>query len=124
MGHGAFSSVLSPPPGPSSLRHAQTFTKTSENSALPPTLAVMAEFADITTNLLKPYGAFSLPAALSAPAVQPYFKSLSLTDQPRVRPSTPLAPAERTKRLILSLALPSAADAAVRRAYTRGSCAE
>ncbi|KAH9943423.1 DUF1682-domain-containing protein [Epithele typhae] len=59
-----------------------TFTRTTENSALPPTMVVMAEFAD------------------------PYFKSLTLTDQPRARPLAPLEPAERAKRLVLSLALP------------------
>ena len=72
----------------------------------------MSEFADVTTNLLKPYGAFSLTSALSAPAVQPYFKSLSLSDQPRERPAAPLDASERSKRLVLSLAVPRGADAA------------
>ncbi|KAI0771646.1 DUF1682-domain-containing protein [Trametes elegans] len=89
-----------------------TFTKTTDSTALPSSLAVMSEFADVTTNLLKPYGTFSLPAVLSSPAVQPYFRSLSLTDQPRTRPERPLSPSERTKRLILTLALPPASDAA------------
>ena len=52
----------------------------------------MSEFADITTTLLKTYGQFSLASALSSPATQPYFKSLTLTDQPRTRPAKPLAP--------------------------------
>ncbi|EIW61942.1 DUF1682-domain-containing protein [Trametes versicolor FP-101664 SS1] len=89
-----------------------TFTKTTDTPALPASLAVMSEFADVTTNLLKPYGTFSLPAALSLPAIQPYFRSLSLTDQPRTRPSQALAPSERTRRLILTLALPPTSDAA------------
>jgi len=89
-----------------------TFTKTSDASNLPPTLIVMSEFADITTNLLKPYGSLSLPTVLSSPDILPYFRSLSLTDQPRSRPAVPLKPEERTKHLILSLALPPASDAA------------
>ncbi|KAI9000996.1 DUF1682-domain-containing protein [Trametes punicea] len=88
-----------------------TFTKTTDSPALPNTLAVMSEFADITANLLKSYGTFSLPAVLSSPAIQPYFRSLSLTDQPRTRPSRPLSPSERSKRLILTLAVPPASDA-------------
>ncbi|OJT03748.1 Coiled-coil domain-containing protein 47 [Trametes pubescens] len=89
-----------------------TFTKTTDTTALPASLAVMSEFADVTTNLLKPYGAFSLPAVLSLPAIQPYFRSLSLTDQPRTRPSHALSPSERTRRLILTLALPPTSDSA------------
>ncbi|KAI0375655.1 DUF1682-domain-containing protein [Pilatotrama ljubarskyi] len=88
-----------------------TFTKTTDSNLLPASLAVMSEFADVTTTLLKPYGSFSLPAVLSNPAVQPYFRSLSLTDQPRTRPSHVLSPAERSKRLILTLALPPPSDA-------------
>ncbi|KAI0750863.1 DUF1682-domain-containing protein [Daedaleopsis nitida] len=90
-----------------------TFTRTTDNPALPNSLAVMAEFADITTTLLKPYGPFSLTEILSQPDIQPYFRSLSLTDQPRVRPTTPLKPEERSKRLVLSLALPPNARASV-----------
>ncbi|KAH9853455.1 DUF1682-domain-containing protein [Lenzites betulinus] len=88
-----------------------TLTKTAESTALPATLAVMTEFADVTTNLLKPYGTLSLPAILASPAIQPYFRSLSLTDQPRTRPELPLPSSERSKRLILTLALPPSADA-------------
>ncbi|KAI0660965.1 DUF1682-domain-containing protein [Cubamyces menziesii] len=88
-----------------------TFTKTTDSPALPASLAVMSEFADITTNLLKPYGGFSLTSVLSSPAIQPYFRSLSLTDQPRTRPSHPLSPSERSKRLILTLALPPPSEA-------------
>ena len=69
------------------------------------------EFADVTTNLLKPYGQFQLAQVLSDPAVLPYFRSLSLTDQPRTRPPLPLDPSERSKRLILTLAIPPSASA-------------
>ncbi|KAF5388120.1 hypothetical protein D9615_000427 [Tricholomella constricta] len=81
----------------------QTFTKTSENSNLPPTLSVMSEFADVTDNLLKP----ALVAALNDPKVLPYFRSLSVTDQPRIRPEAPLPASSRQKHVILSLSLPS-----------------
>ncbi|KAI0774290.1 DUF1682-domain-containing protein [Fomes fomentarius] len=94
-------------------RWDMTFTKTTENPALPKSLAVMSEFADITTNLLKLHGPFSLTSVLSQPAILPYFRSLSLTDQPRVRPTVPLEPSEHPKRLILSLELPPNAECAV-----------
>ncbi|KAJ3484549.1 hypothetical protein NLI96_g5580 [Meripilus lineatus] len=90
-----------------------TFAKTSENSALPPSLSVMSEFADITETLFKPHGPLSVPSVLSNPAILPYFRSLTLTDQPRSRPAYPIPPNERTKHLILSLTLPSASQAAV-----------
>jgi len=90
-----------------------TFTRTSENPKLPPTLSVMSEFADVTDNLLKPFGSFSLSAALSDPAILPYFRSLSVTDQPRDRPATgPLATPEREKHVILSLTAPPPSRAA------------
>ena len=76
-------------------------------------LTPAAEFADITTALLKPYGPYSLASVLSQPEIQPYFRSLTLTDQPRVRPAVPLEPSERTKRLTLTLALPPASHASV-----------
>ncbi|GLB33827.1 putative protein of unknown function (DUF1682) [Lyophyllum shimeji] len=80
-----------------------TFTKTSENPALPPSLSVMTEFADVTDNLLKP----QLIAALNNPKMLPYFRSLSVTDQPRIRPDAPLPASSRQKHVILSLSLPS-----------------
>ena len=61
------------------------------------------------SNLMKQHGPLSLSKALSDPAVLPYFRSLSLTDQPRKRPEAPLP--ERKKRLILTLRLPPASDA-------------
>ncbi|KAG6900956.1 hypothetical protein C0993_004393 [Termitomyces sp. T159_Od127] len=80
-----------------------TFTKTSENNALPPSLSVMSEFADITDNLLKP----ALVTALNDPKVLPYFRSLSVTDQPRQRPESPIPLHKRQKHVVLSLTLPS-----------------
>ena len=88
------------------LRSSQTFTKTTDNSALPPSLTVMSEFADITENLLKHHGPLSLATVLSNPAILPYFRSISLTDQPRNRPYRPLPANERSKHLILNLAMP------------------
>ncbi|TEB30271.1 DUF1682-domain-containing protein [Coprinellus micaceus] len=83
-----------------------TFTKTTENPALPSTFSVMSEFADVTDNILKPLGGFSFVEALKDPKIQPYFRSLSITDQPRQRPLTPLTPDAREKHLILNLRLP------------------
>lgn len=73
----------------------------------------MSENADITAALLKSYGSFSLTSVLSDPKVLPYFRSLTLTDQPRTRPLTTLFTAERSRHLILSLALPPAHTADV-----------
>lgn len=84
-----------------------TFTKTGDSSKLPPTLSVMSEFADITDTLLKPHGPLSLGTLLSQPEILPYFRSLSLTDQPRYRPLVPVPANQRSKHLILSLTLPS-----------------
>jgi len=89
-----------------------TFTKTSDNSKLPPTLIVMSEFADITDTLLKPHGPLSLAALVSQPEILPYFRSLSITDQPRTRPLVPIPTDQRSKHLILSLRLPSSSASA------------
>ncbi|THH28955.1 hypothetical protein EUX98_g5245 [Antrodiella citrinella] len=96
--------------GIKSKRWDLTFTKTTENPNLPQSLTVMSEFADITENLLKPHGPLSLTAVLSDPKILPYFRSLSLTDQPRGRPLHPIPVAQRSKHLILSLALPPNAE--------------
>ncbi|KAF5333483.1 hypothetical protein D9611_002593 [Ephemerocybe angulata] len=104
-----------------------TFTKTTESPALPATMSVMSEFADVTENLLKPIGGFSLTEVLKDPKIQPYFRSLSspdriptysfarfvlatdpsiahqITDQPRQRPASPLPVEAREKHLILNL---------------------
>ncbi|KAG6919419.1 hypothetical protein DXG01_006302 [Tephrocybe rancida] len=65
--------------------------------------AQLVEFADVTDNLLKP----ALVAALRDPKVLPYFRSLSVTDQPRDRPEAPLPVNKRQKHVILSLSLSS-----------------
>ncbi|KAF8974544.1 hypothetical protein BDZ97DRAFT_1911717 [Flammula alnicola] len=80
-----------------------TFPRTTENPALPSTLLVMTEFADVTENLLKPIGNFSLVKVLSDPKILPYFRSLSITDQPRERPEKLIPAEEREKHVILSL---------------------
>lgn len=60
---------------------------------------------------MKQHGPMSLSKVLSDPTVLPYFRSLSLTDQPRTRPLAPLPASQRKKRLILTLRLPPASDA-------------
>ncbi|KAJ6599044.1 hypothetical protein DFH09DRAFT_22023 [Mycena vulgaris] len=86
-----------------------TFTKTSENSALPSKFTVMSEFADVTDGVLR---AFPLAKVLEDPKIAPYFRSLSITDQPRDRPTKPVQPNEREKHVILRLSAPSASQAA------------
>ncbi|GJE83993.1 DUF1682-domain-containing protein [Phanerochaete sordida] len=88
-----------------------SFARVTENNTLPPSLSVMSEFADITDCLLKQHGPLSLSKVLSDPAVLPYFRSLSLTDQPRTRPEAPLPASARKKRLVLTLRLPPTSDA-------------
>ncbi|KAF8913918.1 hypothetical protein CPB84DRAFT_1757911 [Gymnopilus junonius] len=84
----------------------------SENPALPSSILVMSEYADITENLLKPSGSFSLVNVLQDPKVLPYFRSLSITDQPRERPTRPIPPEEREKHIILSLTVPPSSKVA------------
>jgi hypothetical protein len=73
----------------------------------------MSEYADITENMFKSYGGFELGKVLSDPAILPYFRSLSVTDQPNERPTTgPLRPEEREKHIILELSCPSSSHAA------------
>ncbi|CAL1700641.1 unnamed protein product [Somion occarium] len=81
-------------------------TKTTENPNLPPSLSVMSEFADLTDTLFKTHGPLSLPTILSNPAIQPYFRSLSITDQPRTRPQVPIPPSQKSKHVILHLTVP------------------
>ncbi|PPQ72906.1 hypothetical protein CVT26_014569 [Gymnopilus dilepis] len=90
-----------------------SFTKAgSENPALPPSILVMSEYADITESLLKPLGNFSLVNALQDTKALPYFRSLSITDQPRDRPARPIPAEEREKHVILSLSVPSSSNVA------------
>lgn len=68
------------------------------------------EFADVTEQVLDK---LALAKLLSAhPTILPYFRSLSLTDQPRERPALPLPAAAREKHLILTLAAPPPTAAA------------
>jgi len=83
-----------------------TFTKTTENSVLPPSLSVMSEYADVTDNMLKPLGNFSLLNVLKDTNTLPYFRSLSVTDQPQHRPLGPIPEEAREKHVILNLELP------------------
>ncbi|KAJ8508397.1 hypothetical protein ONZ45_g9324 [Pleurotus djamor] len=77
-----------------------TFTKTSDNAALPSQFSVMSEFADVTDSVIKSTG---LVQMLQDPAILPYFRSLSITDQPRDRPT---APEGSEKHVILTLHCP------------------
>ncbi|KAF8639929.1 hypothetical protein AX17_001179 [Amanita inopinata Kibby_2008] len=83
-----------------------TFTKASEVTALPPSLSIMTEYADVTESLFKPIGGFSLIDALQDSKILPYFRSLSVTDQPRQRPRRPIPSEDREKHVILSLSAP------------------
>ncbi|KAJ7498898.1 hypothetical protein FB451DRAFT_1203387 [Mycena latifolia] len=86
-----------------------TFTKTSENPSLPSKFSVMSEFADVTDGVLK---AFPMAKVLDDLKIAPYFRSLSITDQPRDRPTKPLSASQYEKHVILSLSVPSASRAA------------
>ncbi|KAJ7904536.1 hypothetical protein B0H14DRAFT_3103334 [Mycena olivaceomarginata] len=86
-----------------------TWTKTTENPGIPSQFSVMSEFADVTDGILR---AFPLAKLLADPKIAPYFRSLSVTDQPRERPPKPLEPNEREKHVILSLRAPSSSNAA------------
>ncbi|KZV71374.1 DUF1682-domain-containing protein [Peniophora sp. CONT] len=88
-----------------------SFTKTSENPALPAHLTVMSEFADVTDSLFK--AGVPLLAALKDPQAKRYFRSLIISDQPLVQPDE--APVTRSRSLVLTLTPPppSEADATV-----------
>ncbi|KAK7049520.1 hypothetical protein VNI00_005551 [Paramarasmius palmivorus] len=81
-----------------------SFTRTSENPSLPPQFSVMSEFADVTDNILRNPALANL---LKDPKIQPHFRSLSVTDQPRERPLAPISPEKREKHVILTLSIPS-----------------
>jgi len=85
-----------------------TFTKTTENPQLPPNVVIMSEYADVTENVIKIARPFL--EALKDPKIQPYFRSLSITDQPRVRPT--VVSGNRAKHVILSLVIPPLSRAA------------
>ncbi|KAG7449200.1 DUF1682-domain-containing protein [Guyanagaster necrorhizus] len=81
-----------------------TFTKTTDHPALPANISVMSEFADVTEALLK---STPLPILLKELSNLDGFRSLSVTDQPRVRPDVPTSPSK--KHVILSLYVSSSA---------------
>ncbi|KAK7470639.1 hypothetical protein VKT23_002063 [Stygiomarasmius scandens] len=87
-----------------------TFTRTTENPILPPALSVMSEYADVTESLYKTHPA--LLNVLKDPENLRYFRSLSVTDQPRDRPDAPIPVEKREKHVILSLSVPSGSSAA------------
>lgn len=78
-----------------------TLTKTTDNPSVPATFSVMSEFADVTDNILKIFGQL-----INDEKIRPHFRSLSITDQPRDRPSAPLPADEREKHVILCLTVP------------------
>ncbi|KAK7061737.1 hypothetical protein R3P38DRAFT_2831261 [Favolaschia claudopus] len=84
-----------------------TWTKTSENPGVSSKFSVMSEFADVTDGVLK---AFPLAKLLEDPKIAPYFRSLSITDQPRERPLKPLTADDREKHVILTLRAPPASQ--------------
>ncbi|KAI0053523.1 DUF1682-domain-containing protein [Auriscalpium vulgare] len=80
-----------------------TFTRTTEHAALPAFVTVFSEFADITDAVLKLAG--PVVEALKDPKIQPYFRSLSITDQPSAHPTS--LPYAHEKHVLLTLrALP------------------
>ncbi|KAK0206569.1 hypothetical protein DFS33DRAFT_1255699 [Desarmillaria ectypa] len=81
-----------------------TFTKTTDHPAFPANISVMSEFADITEALLK---YTPLPALLKELSSMDGFRSLSVTDQPRVRPDAVASSSK--KHVILSLYVSSSA---------------
>lgn len=54
----------------------QSFTKTTDNAAVAPTLSVMAEVADITDVMLKSAHGQRLATLLNTPSVVKHFKYL------------------------------------------------
>ncbi|KAJ7228668.1 hypothetical protein GGX14DRAFT_414179 [Mycena pura] len=83
-----------------------TFTRTTENPGVPSRFSVMSEFADVTDGVLK---AFPLAKILEDSKLAPYIRSLTITDQPRDRPTKPVQP---QKHVILSLNVPPASQTA------------
>ncbi|KAH8830927.1 hypothetical protein DL96DRAFT_1526278 [Flagelloscypha sp. PMI_526] len=88
-------------------------TRTTENQTLPTELVVMAEFADITESLSKLKEFQTVVNLLKDPTNRAYFKSLSITDQPRLRPEGIPKPEDKESHLILDLKLPGTSRSAV-----------
>ncbi|KAL1747225.1 hypothetical protein HDZ31DRAFT_32392 [Schizophyllum fasciatum] len=90
-----------------------TFARTTENGALPGYISVMSEFADVTDNMLKLPAGQALLKVLEDPAIKPFFRSMSITDQPRDRPGSVEEFEDRKKHVILSLVAPPPTSADV-----------
>ncbi|QRV87617.1 endoplasmic reticulum membrane protein [Ceratobasidium sp. AG-Ba] len=89
-----------------------SFTKTTDNAAVAPTLSVMAEVADITDVLLKSPSGQALAKILNDPSVVKHLKYLLITDQPAERPENGPVPAnQRERHLLLSLYVPEPSEA-------------
>ncbi|QRV72748.1 endoplasmic reticulum membrane protein [Ceratobasidium sp. AG-Ba] len=89
-----------------------SFTKTTDNAAVAPTLSVMAEVADITDVLLKSPSGQALAKVLNDPSVVKHLKYLLITDQPAERPENGPVPAnQRERHLLLSLYVPEPSEA-------------
>ncbi|KAL5527658.1 hypothetical protein ACEPAG_6459 [Sanghuangporus baumii] len=86
-----------------------TLTRTTESPLLSGGYCIMSEYADVTEALLKS-GSLNLGAALNDPSVRPYVKSLTITDQPRERPSQPIPADQRERHVILTLRAPPASQ--------------
>lgn len=65
------------------------------------------EFADIFETIFKEFGNFHLIKVLKDPKILPYLVSLSITDQPAERPTSPLLPEDRERHVIVKLLIPS-----------------
>jgi len=90
------------------------FTKTTENAPVPKSTIVMSESADVTDLLIKSPAGVKVLADLANPALEKYFKSLIITDQPDTRPTKGAIPAENKERhLIISLTLPPPSESTV-----------
>ena len=87
-------------------RHVRYFTTPCHSRELK-FLQHPQEFADISENVFKEYGSFSLIKVLNDPKILPHFISLSITDQPAERPTLPLLPEEREKHVIVKFSVPS-----------------
>ncbi|KAG9001658.1 hypothetical protein FRB90_011576 [Tulasnella sp. 427] len=90
------------------------FTKTTESSLLPANACLMSEHVDVTELVLKSPAGAKLISKLSEPAINRYFRSFVITDQPDKRPVTgPLPASKKERRVILSLNLPPSSESGV-----------
>ncbi|KAG8999301.1 hypothetical protein FRB90_012097 [Tulasnella sp. 427] len=74
----------------------------------------MSEHVDVTELVLKSPAGAKLISKLSEPAINRYFRSFVITDQPDKRPATgPLPASKKERRVILSLNLPPSSESGV-----------